>query len=335
MNKQERLLEVNDLSVSFYTGKKVVLAVDGVSFHINKGEVVGVVGESGSGKSATAMSIMRLISYPPGRITGGQILFNGENLLEKTENEMTRIRGNKISMIFQEPMTSLNPVYTIGSQIVEAIILHQKKSKKEAEELAVQLLKEVGIPFPEKRIKEYPHQMSGGMLQRAMIAMALSCNPQLLIADEPTTALDVTIQAQILDLIRKLKEEREMSILMITHDLGVIAEIAKYVIVMYLGRVVEEAPVKELFKMPLHPYTEGLLKSIPKLGNHEKLYMIPNPGSSQKKALKGCKFYPRCIYAIDKCREEEPSLAFVDGIRRVRCWLRVAEMAEGGMKSNE
>ncbi len=320
MNKMDNLIEVNHLSVSFFNGKDENPAVQDVTFKIKKGEVLGVVGESGSGKSVSAMSIMRLIASPPGKITGGEIFFKGENLLEKTEEEMMKIRGNQISVIFQEPMTSFNPLYTIGSQIVEAIVLHQKKTKKEAEEMAVELLHEVGIPSPEKRIKEYPHQMSGGMLQRAMIAMALSCNPQLLIADEPTTALDVTIQAQILDLIRKLQSERGMSIMMITHDLGVIAEVAKYVVVMYAGRVVEEATVESLFEKPLHPYTEGLMKSIPKIGNHEKLYMIPFK-SGANKIRKGCRFCPRCEYAMDICSEEEPDLEDTGDGRKVRCWL--------------
>ena len=276
----------------------------------------------------SAMSIMQLIPYPPGKITGGEIIFKGENLLDKTEEEMMKIRGNQISVIFQEPMTSFNPLYTIGSQIEEAIVLHQKKSRKEAEQMAIDLLREVGISFPEKRVKEYPHQMSGGMLQRAMIAMALSCNPQLLIADEPTTALDVTIQAQILDLIRKLQSEREMSIMMITHDLGVIAEVAKYVVVMYAGRVVEEATVESLFEKPLHPYTKGLMKSIPKIGNHEKLYMIPFK-SGANKIKTGCRFCPRCEYAMDICSEKEPELFEIDNGRKIRCWLHIAEKKAG------
>ena len=271
---------------------------------------------------------MQLIPYPPGKITGGEIIFKGENLLDKTEEEMMKIRGNQISVIFQEPMTSFNPLYTIGSQIEEAIVLHQKKSRKEAEQMAIDLLREVGISFPEKRVKEYPHQMSGGMLQRAMIAMALSCNPQLLIADEPTTALDVTIQAQILDLIRKLQSEREMSIMMITHDLGVIAEVAKYVVVMYAGRVVEEATVESLFEKPLHPYTKGLMKSIPKIGNHEKLYMIPFK-SGANKIKTGCRFCPRCEYAMDICSEKEPELFEIDNGRKIRCWLHIAEKKAG------
>ena len=328
MSKNDNLIEVNHLSVTFYNGKDENHAVQDVTFRIKKGEVLGIVGESSSGKSVSAMSIMQLIPYPPGKITGGEIIFKGENLLDKTEEEMMKIRGNQISVIFQEPMTSFNPLYTIGSQIEEAIVLHQKKSRKEAEQMAIDLLREVGISFPEKRVKEYPHQMSGGMLQRAMIAMALSCNPQLLIADEPTTALDVTIQAQILDLIRKLQSEREMSIMMITHDLGVIAEVAKYVVVMYAGRVVEEATVESLFEKPLHPYTKGLMKSIPKIGNHEKLYMIPFK-SGANKIKTGCRFCPRCEYAMDICSEKEPELFEIDNGRKIRCWLHIAEKKAG------
>ena len=328
MSKNDNLIEVNHLSVTFYNGKDENHAVQDVTFRIKKGEVLGIVGESGSGKSVSAMSIMQLIPYPPGKITGGEIIFKGENLLDKTEEEMMKIRGNQISVIFQEPMTSFNPLYMIGSQIEEAIVLHQKKSRKEAEQMAIDLLREVGISFPEKRVKEYPHQMSGGMLQRAMIAMALSCNPQLLIADEPTTALDVTIQAQILDLIRKLQSEREMSIMMITHDLGVIAEVAKYVVVMYAGRVVEEATVESLFEKPLHPYTKGLMKSIPKIGNHEKLYMIPFK-SGANKIKTGCRFCPRCEYAMDICSEKEPELFEIDNGRKIRCWLHIAEKKAG------
>lgn len=334
MKNKDRLLEVNNLSVTFYSGKNDTVAVEDVTFHVNKGEVLGIVGESGSGKSVSALSVMRLIPYPPGKITGGEILFNGENLLDKTEDEMTKIRGNKISMIFQEPMTSFNPVYTIGSQIIEVIMLHQKKTKKEAEASAIELLSEVGISYPEKRIKEYPHQMSGGMLQRAMIAMALSCNPELLIADEPTTALDVTIQAQILDLLRKLQRERGMSIIMITHDLGVVAEVAKHVVVMYKGCIVEEATVEAIFEKPLHPYTEGLLRCIPKIGEYEKLYMIPR-SKSNKKIKTGCKFYLRCEYAFDRCKKEDPPLAKVEDSRYVRCWLRIKDIQEKEMETHE
>lgn len=332
MNEIKRLLEINDLAVQFYSGEKTVYAVDGVSLQINKGEVLGIVGESGSGKSVTAMSTMRII--PSAKITSGEILFNGENLLDKTEQEMTTIRGNKISMIFQEPMTSLNPVYNIGSQIMEAVRLHQQKTKKEAAALAVKLLKEVGIPLPEKRMREYPHQMSGGMLQRVMIAMALSCNPELLIADEPTTALDVTIQAQILDLLKKIKDERQMAIMIITHDFGVISEMAKHVVVMYMGRIVEEAPTESILEKPLHPYTEGLLRSIPKIGNRNRLYMIPSR-NAMGKGRKGCRFYPRCEYAFKKCEEEEPFLALCKDGRKVRCWLRINDSQKGVLGQNE
>lgn len=328
-----KILEVDHLSVAFGFGKKENHAVEDVTFRVNKGEVLGIVGESGSGKSMTALSVMRLIP-DTGRIAGGKILFEEESLLDKTEDEMNKIRGNKISMIFQEPMTSFNPVFTVGSQIEEAIVLHQRKTQKEARALAVELLKEVGIAFPEKRINEYPHEMSGGMLQRAMIAMALSCNPELLIADEPTTALDVTIQAQILDLLRRLQKERNMSIIMITHDLGVIAEIAKYVVVMYLGRIVEEATVNDIFASPMHPYTEGLLRSIPKLGQKTKLYMIPYyAGAGNIKD--GCRFCPRCQYAFDRCSREEPPLMEVEGGRHVRCWKYIDGAKEGETGKNE
>ena len=321
---QKILLDVRDLSVRFFTRKNDVPAVENVSFHINDGEVLGIVGESGSGKSVSALSIIGLIQEP-GRITGGRIVFKDENLLEKSEEEMTNIRGNKISMIFQEPMTSFNPVYTVGGQIMEAIALHQNKKKLQARELTVSLMREVGIASPEKRISDYPHQMSGGMLQRCMIAMALSCNPELLIADEPTTSLDVTIQAQILDLIRKLQHERNTSIIMITHDLGIIAELAKYVVVMYLGRVVEKAPVRELFRKPLHPYAEGLLRSRTVIGqNGGKLYMIP-ASNMDPRDIEGCRFCPRCEFAFDRCKIAEPPLTEIGDGRSVRCWLRLLE----------
>jgi len=316
---EDKILKVKHLSVVFGQGKRENPAVQDVTFQVNQGEILGIVGESGSGKSVSSLSVMRLLASS-GRVAGGEILFHGESLLDKTEVEMTRIRGNKISMIFQEPMTSFNPVYTVGSQIVESIMWHQKKTKKEAEAMTIDLLHEVGISFPEKRIHEYPHQMSGGMLQRAMIAMALSCDPELLIADEPTTALDVTTQAQILDLLRRLQKERNMSIVMITHDLGVVAEVAKYVVVMYKGRIVEEAPVAQLFEKPLHPYTAGLLRSIPHRGDNSRLYMIPQ---SKGEAAEGCRFCPRCEYAMERCSREEPVLAKVEGGRHVRCWLHL------------
>ncbi|MGI6566970.1 MAG: ABC transporter ATP-binding protein [Firmicutes bacterium] len=317
----EKLLEVRGLKTYFYTDDGVVPAVDGVDFSLGKGETLGIVGESGCGKSVTSLSIMRLIPDPPGKIVDGEILFDGSNLLEKSEAEMRSIRGNDISMIFQEPMTSLNPVFTIGDQIMEAIILHQRLSKAEARERAIEMLRLVGIPVPERRIDEYPHQLSGGMRQRVMIAMALSCNPKLLIADEPTTALDVTIQAQILDLMRKLRDEFGTAIMLITHDLGVVAELAERVVVMYAGKIVEEADVVPLFGEPLHPYTVGLLGSIPKLTEQqERLQVIegvvPNPAFMPK----GCRFHPRCKEAREICKVEEPELMELSPGHHVACW---------------
>lgn len=324
MELKENILEVNNLSVTFRNGKDVTYAVQDVTFNVRKGEILGIVGESGSGKSVTAMSIMQLVDCPPGRIDTGTIVYNGENLLEKSEVDMVSIRGNEIAMIFQEPMTSFNPLFTIGYQIEEAIMLHQNKSKKEAKKLAVQLLSEVGIPSSEKRAEEYPHQMSGGMIQRAMIAMALSCNPKLLIADEPTTALDVTIQAQILDLIKRLQQERGMAIMLITHDLGVVAEVAESVIVMYAGRIVEEADVNILFEKPLHPYTIGLINSIPRIGKRTRLPMIPLKGNANE-MREGCRFQPRCAYATEICLEKEPPLQEKANGRKVRCWISINE----------
>ncbi|MBC7081923.1 MAG: ABC transporter ATP-binding protein [Firmicutes bacterium] len=317
----ETLLEVRDLKTYFYTEDGVVPAVDGVSFSVEKGETIGIVGESGCGKSVTSLSVMRLIPNPPGKIIGGEIIFEGENILEKSEAEMRHIRGNEISMIFQEPMTSLNPVFTIGDQIMEAIMLHQKVGKREARKKTIEMLKLVGIPSAEKRVDEYPHQMSGGMRQRVMIAMALSCNPKLLIADEPTTALDVTIQAQILDLMLKLKEDLGTAIMLITHDLGVIAETVNKVVVMYAGKIVESADVVSIFKKPEHPYTLGLLGSIPKVNeDRERLQVIegvvPNPFDMPT----GCRFHPRCSFVRDICKEEEPELVDVEDGHQVRCW---------------
>ncbi len=317
----EMLLEVRDLKTYFYTEDGVVPAVDGVTFSVEKGETIGIVGESGCGKSVTSLSVMRLIPNPPGKIIDGEITFEGESILEKNEAQMRHIRGNEISMIFQEPMTSLNPVFTIGDQIMEAIILHQKVGKREARRKAIEMLKLVGIPSAERRIDEYPHQMSGGMRQRVMIAMALSCNPKLLIADEPTTALDVTIQAQILDLMLKLKQDLGTAIMLITHDLGVIAETVNKVVVMYAGKIVESADVVSIFKKPEHPYTLGLLGSIPKVNeDRERLQVIegvvPNPFSMPA----GCRFHPRCTFARDICKEEEPGLVDVEDGHQVRCW---------------
>ena len=319
----DKLLDVKDLQVYFDTDEGTVKAVDGVSFHIDKGETLAVVGESGSGKSVTSLAIMRLIPTPPGRFAGGEILFGGQNLLKKSEREMRRIRGNEISMIFQEPMTSLNPVYTVGDQIAEAIVLHQKKSQRQAMKMAVEMLDLVGIPEPQKRVKNYPHQMSGGMRQRVMIAMALSCGPKLLIADEPTTALDVTIQAQILDLMNKLQKEIGMSILFITHDLGVVAEMADRVVVMYAGRAVEEAEVEEIFLRPKMPYTLGLLNSIPrvdKAAEHQaRLEAIPGNVPNPLYLPEGCAFHPRCRYMKEECKAAIPPLEDTGDGHMVRC----------------
>ena len=323
MNKlnQEALVEVKNLKTYFYTEEGVVKAVDGVDFEIYPGETLGVVGESGCGKSVTSLSIMRLVESPPGRIEAGEINFGGRDLTKIPEKEMRKIRGNDISMIFQEPMTSLNPVYTVGDQIMEAIILHKKVDKKEARRQAIDMLQKVGIPLPEQRVDEYPHQLSGGMRQRVMIAMALSCDPQLLIADEPTTALDVTIQAQILELMNSLKESYGMAIMMITHDLGVIAEVSDRVAVMYAGKVVEYTDVDTLFDDPKHPYTWGLMNSIPKLDKDvDRLEAIPGSVPSPLNFPEGCKFNTRCPLAEGKCFEEEPPLEDTDGEHMVRCW---------------
>jgi len=318
-----RLLEVKNLKTYFDTDEGTVKAVDGVSFHLDRGETLAVVGESGSGKSVMSLSMMRLIPTPPGRIAGGEILFEGEDLVKKSEREMRRIRGNDISMIFQEPMTSLNPVYTVGDQIAEAIVLHQGKSKRQAMVLAAEMLDLVGIPEPGKRVKNYPHQMSGGMRQRVMIAMALSCGPKLLIADEPTTALDVTIQAQILDLMRKLQDEIGMSILFITHDLGVVAEVADRAVVMYAGRAVEEAHVNDIFADPKMPYTLGLLNSIPRVDraavHQERLQAIPGNVPNPLNLPEGCAFHPRCRFAQEKCKIAIPELENTGGGHMVRC----------------
>jgi oligopeptide/dipeptide ABC transporter ATP-binding protein len=324
--KQESLLSVMNLRTRFHIYEGMVTAVDGINLDVYRGETLGVVGESGCGKSVTALSILRLLASPPAEIQG-TILFGGVNLLDLNLDEIRRIRGNAISMIFQEPMTSLNPVLTIGEQISEAIRLHQGVARQEAWSKAVEMLQMVQIPSPEMRVHEYPHQLSGGMRQRAMIAMALSCRPQLLLADEPTTALDVTIQAQIVDLMERLKEEFETSIVLITHNLGLIAEMAKRVLVMYMGKVVEEAPVEDLFQEPLHPYTQGLLESIPWIGKKLKtgrrqLQEIPGIVPSLLEMPEGCRFHPRCSRVMAICSKEEPPLVQKDG-RRVLCWLWV------------
>ncbi|MBM7856066.1 peptide/nickel transport system ATP-binding protein/oligopeptide transport system ATP-binding protein [Desulfohalotomaculum tongense] len=321
------LLKVENLKTHFFLDDGVVPAVDGVSFHLNRGETLAVVGESGSGKSITSLSIMRLIPNPPGRIVGGNIQFAGKNLLKLSEKEMREIRGNRISMIFQEPMTSLNPVYRVGDQISEALINHQGLKKKEAMEKAIEMLRLTGIPSPEKRAYDFPHQMSGGMRQRVMIAMALACRPELLIADEPTTALDVTIQAQILELMQELKEQLNTAIIMITHDLAVVAEMADRAVVMYCGKVVEEAPVEELFEKPLHPYTKGLLASIPRVEEEmEKLYQIEGTVPNLMHLPRGCAFAPRCPEAGSRCLGARPQLTPVSPTRKVSCWL-----VEGGV----
>ena len=313
------LLEINNLKTYFYAPGKVIPAVDGVSFDINTGETLCLVGESGSGKSVTALSILRLIPTPPGRYVEGEIVFDGQDLLKKSEKEMYGIRGNAISMVYQEPMTSLNPVFTIGTQIRETLDIHKGLCRREADERAAHMLSLVGIPDPKARLKDYPHQLSGGMRQRVMIAMALCCEPRLLLADEPTTALDVTIQAQILDLMRKLKRELGMTILFITHDLGVVAEMAERVIVMYAGRIVEEAPVRDLFARPLHPYTQGLITCIPKIENDVPRLnvitgMVPPPSDFPP----GCRFHPRCPYSQPLCSAQVPEMTR-HGASRVAC----------------
>ena len=311
----EKILEVKNLQTSFFTDGGEVKAVDDVSFNVYKGKTLGIVGESGCGKSVTSLSIMRLIPNPPGRIVGGQILYKGNDLLKLDPSAMRKIRGNEISMIFQEPMTSLNPVFTVGNQICEAISLHQDLPKSEVHNKAVEMLQLVGIPAPSKRIFDYPHQLSGGMRQRIMIAMALSCNPNILIADEPTTALDVTIQAQILDLLQELQAKVGMALVLITHDLGVVAEVADEVVVMYAGKVAEQGTVGEIFANPKHPYTKGLLNSIPTLSKDptgkikkKRLETIPGIVPNMLELPQGCRFQERCSYVIDGCRGQEPDL---------------------------
>lgn len=316
----DTLLEVKNLKTYFYTDEGVVPSVDDVSFSIGYGETLGIVGESGCGKSVTSLSIMDLVPSPPGKIVDGEILLKGRDLRKLSEAEMRKIRGNEVAMVFQEPMTSLNPVFTIGSQIIEALMLHKHLSKKEARDKAIEMLKLVKIPMPEKRVKEYPHQLSGGMRQRVMIAMALCCDPQLLICDEPTTALDVTIQAQVLDLIGELKKKLNTSIMMITHNLGVISEIADNAMVMYAGKVIEYGSVRQLFKNPLHPYTNGLMNAIPRIESEkEELYMIKGTVPSLRNRPKGCLFHPRCEYAKEICRACMPTFVERDG-HKVRCW---------------
>ena len=323
----DRVLEVRDLQTYFYTRAGLVKAVDGVSFSLRRGEMLAIVGESGCGKSVTALSLMRLVADPPGRIVGGSVRLGGIDLVGLDEAAMRLIRGKEISMIFQEPMTSLNPVMTIGRQIAEAIMLHEAASRRVALVRTVEMLQLVGIPEPQQRVREYPHQLSGGMRQRAMIAMALACNPKVLIADEPTSALDVTIQAQILDLIGKLRAELGTAVIMITHDLGVVAETAERVIVMYAGRKVEEAPVDELFAHPMHPYTRGLMHSIPRLAlmrrekaRIERLQEIPGMVPALSNLPPGCTFAPRCAFASDICRRDYPAYEAKRPGHWAACW---------------
>ena len=330
---QGALLEVRGLRTVFDTDRGEIAAVDGVSFDVKRGEIVSLVGESGCGKSVTAFSVLRLLS-PPGRIAAGEVLLDGRDLLALTEAEMCRVRGNRISMVFQEPTTSLNPVLTVGFQIAEAIMLHQGKKKKEALAEAVEMMRQVSIPEPELRAREYPHQMSGGMLQRAMLAMALSCKPDLLLADEPTTALDVTIQAQILDILRDLRSKLNLSVLLITHDLGVVAETADRVLVMYAGQIVEQAPVRDLFREPLHPYTRGLLRSIPDVrgaaaGEGRRLQAIDGVVPDMSRLPRGCRFEPRCPDRLAHCVEAVPALPGREGRRRVACYLHHDRAADG------
>ncbi len=322
----ESLIEIRDLSCSFRTEEGVARALDGASLSVYRGETLGLVGESGCGKTVTALCIMRLIQDPPGRIESGQVMFQGRDLLKLRDKDMRKIRGNEISMIFQEPMTSLNPVLTCGYQIEEAVLLHQKVSKKEAEERTLEMLDLVRIPDPKNCAKSYPHQLSGGMRQRAMIAMALSCSPSLLIADEPTTALDVTIQAQILDLLRSLQDRFKMAILMITHDLGVIAETANRVIVMYAGQVMEEGSVTEIFHHPKHPYTLGLKASIPRLATKgDRLKVIPGKVPNPLDYPEGCRFSDRCKYAENRCYNDKIEMRSIARGHHIRCWKDVSD----------
>ena len=319
----EKMLEVKGMRTSFFTHVGEVKAIRGVDFYLDKGEAVGIVGESGSGKSVTSLSVMRLLQFP-GKLTGGEVFFDGEDLAKKSDKEMQTIRGNEISMIFQDPMTSLNPVFTIGNQIMEAIIKHQKLSKEQARQKAIEMLKLVGIPSPEKRIDQYPHEFSGGMRQRAMIAMALSCEPKLLIADEPTTALDVTIQAQILELMKDLKDRLNTSIILITHDLGVVADVCTRIIVMYGGLIMEEGTTEEIFYKPQHPYTLGLMRSIPKMSdkeNKERLIPIDGTPPDLLKPPAGCPFAPRCDHAMKICMTQMPEYTKSSDTHRAACWL--------------
>jgi peptide/nickel transport system ATP-binding protein len=324
-SNNDRLLDVQNLRTYFHTRDGIVKAVDGVNFHVNRGEIVGLVGESGCGKSVTSLSVMRLIA-PPGKVESGRILFDGQNLLDLTRNQMTKIRGNRMSMIFQQPTSSLNPVFQVGDQIGEVLAIHQAMGRKAGRARSIEMLKMVGIPDPERRINSYPHEMSGGMAQRVMIAMALACVPELLIADEPTTALDVTIQAQILDLMRDLRSKMETSIVLITHDLGVVSEMCSRVAVMYAGEIVEEADVRTLFREPKHPYTQGLIGSIPIMGKvKDELEVIPGNVPNLVDLPPGCRFAPRCKarieHGLEICTRERPELKPAAPGHTVRCWL--------------
>jgi oligopeptide/dipeptide ABC transporter ATP-binding protein len=332
----EHVLEITDLKTQFRTEQGLVRAVDGVSLSVPRGGTLGVVGESGCGKSVTALSVMQLLPRPKGRIVGGEILYHRENgmpvnitALHPHSDEMRAIRGNEIAMIFQEPMTSLNPVYSIGDQIMEAVCLHQRVSKAQAREIAIEVLGKVGIPAPEQLVDSYPHQFSGGMRQRAMIAIALSCHPGLLIADEPTTALDVTIEAQILALIKQLQAELGMSLMIITHNLGVIGEMSDQVVVMYMGKIVEEAPLAQLFNDPQHPYTQALFRSIPRIGRKDRLMPITGSVPNPYQIPKGCSFAPRCAHAMAICSQEEPPVFDVAEGHRAKCWLHESERSVG------
>ena len=327
----EPLLRVENLQTHFFTDTGTVRAVDGVSFDVHAGQTLAVVGESGSGKSVSALSILRLVAQPPGRIIGGSVTFKGRSLLEASANEMRAIRGKEISMIFQEPMTSLNPVYSCGEQIMETLMLHERLSRQAARTRAIEMLALVGIASPEHRVDDYPHQMSGGMRQRVMIAMALACRPSVLIADEPTTALDVTIQAQILELLRRLQQDMGMAVILITHDLGVVAETADHVAVMYAGKVVEYCDVRSAFRKPLHPYTAGLQASLPKLGaRQDRLRVIPGSVPNPARFPAGCRFHPRCAVAQNRCLSE-PDLVAVEAGHLSRC-LRANEIAAGTLE---
>ena len=322
MDTRKNILEIKNMHTYFFTDNGVVKSVDGVDIELKEGSTLGIVGESGSGKSVTALSVMGLLMGTTGKVVEGQILLDGRDITNLSAEDRRKIRGNQISMIFQEPMTSLNPVMKIGDQLVEAIKMHQNKTKEEAQSMAVEMLKKTGLPRVERIVNEYPFQLSGGQRQRVMIAMALVCNPKILIADEPTTALDVTIQAQIIDLMNHLKKEIGTSIMFITHDLGVVAETCDEVVVMYCGRVVEKGNVYDIFGKTAHPYTQGLLKSIPKLGEHvEELDSIPGNVPNPKYMPKGCKFAPRCAYATERCKEEEPGFFDLGNGHQSRCWL--------------